>query len=73
VLQLANSAYYRRGAPVTSIQAAISYAGLEMISRWHSPPALFSALDASPNAVKRLQDLQGRSLRKAHFARHAAA
>jgi HD-like signal output (HDOD) protein len=69
VLQLANSAYYRRGAPVTSIQAAISYAGLEMIKSLALSACVFSALDASPNAVKRLQDLQGRSLRKAHFAR----
>ena len=69
VLQLANSAYYRRGAPVTSIQAAISYAGLEMIKSLALSACVFSALDASPTAVKRLQDLQGRSLRKAHFAR----
>jgi len=69
VLQLANSAFYRRGAPVTSIQAAISYAGLEMIKSLALSACVFSALDASPTAVKRLQDLQGRSLRKAHFAR----
>jgi HD-like signal output (HDOD) protein len=69
VLQLANSAFYRRGAPVTSIQAAISYAGLEMIRSLALSACVFSALDASPAAVGRLQDLQGRSLRKAHFAR----
>jgi HD-like signal output (HDOD) protein len=69
VLQLTNSAFYRRGAPVTSIQAAISYAGLEMIKSLALSACVFSALDASPVAVKRLQDLQGRSLRKAHFAR----
>jgi HD-like signal output (HDOD) protein len=69
VLQLANSAFYRRGAPVTSIQAAISYAGLEMIKSLALSACVFSALDASPAAVSRLQDLQGRSLRKAHFAR----
>jgi HD-like signal output (HDOD) protein len=69
VLQLANSAFYRRGAPVTSIQAAISYAGLEMIKSLALSACIFSALDASPAVVKRLQDLQGRSLRKAHFAR----
>jgi HD-like signal output (HDOD) protein len=69
VLQLANSAFYRRGAPVTSIQAAISYAGLEMIKSLALSACVFSALDASPAAIKRLQDLQGRSLRKAHFAR----
>jgi HD-like signal output (HDOD) protein len=69
VLQLANSAFYRRGAPVTSIQAAISYAGLEMIKSLALSACVFSALDASPAAVGRLQDLQGRSLRKAHFAR----
>jgi HD-like signal output (HDOD) protein len=69
VLQLANSAFYRRGVPVTSIQAAISYAGLEMIKSLALSACVFSALDASPTAVKRLQDLQGRSLRKAHFAR----
>jgi len=69
VLQLANSAYYRRGAPVTSIQAAISYAGLEMIKSLALSACVFSALEASPAAIKRLQDLQGRSLRKAHFAR----
>jgi HD-like signal output (HDOD) protein len=69
VLQLANSAFYRRGAPVTSIQAAITYAGLEMIKSLALSACVFSALDASPSAVGRLQDLQGRSLRKAHFAR----
>jgi HD-like signal output (HDOD) protein len=69
VLQLANSAFYRRGVPVTSIQTAISYAGLEMIKSLALSACVFSALDASPSAIKRLQDLQGRSLRKAHFAR----
>ena len=69
VLQLANSAFYRRGVPVTSIQTAISYAGLEMIKSLALSACVFSALDASPAAIKRLQDLQGRSLRKAHFAR----
>jgi HD-like signal output (HDOD) protein len=69
VLQLANSAFYRRGVPVTSIQTAISYAGLEMIKSLALSACVFSALDASPTAIKRLQDLQGRSLRKAHFAR----
>jgi HD-like signal output (HDOD) protein len=69
VLQLANSAFYRRGAPVTSIQSAISYAGLEMIKSLALSACVFSTLDASPSAIKRLQDLQGRSLRKAHFAR----
>jgi HD-like signal output (HDOD) protein len=69
VLQLANSAFYRQGVPVTSIQAAISYTGLEMIKSLALSACVFSALDASPAAVKRLQDLQGRSLRKAHFAR----
>jgi HD-like signal output (HDOD) protein len=69
VLQLANSAFYRRGAPVTSIQAAISYAGLEMIKSLALSACVFSTLDASPTAIKCLHDLQGRSLRKAHFAR----
>jgi HD-like signal output (HDOD) protein len=69
ILQLANSAFYRRGAPATSIQAAISYAGLEMIKSLALSACVFSALDASPAAIKRLQDLQGRSLRRAHFAR----
>jgi HD-like signal output (HDOD) protein len=69
ILQLANSAFYRRGAPVTSIQAAISYAGLEMIKSLALSACVFSALDASPAAIRRLHDLQGRSLRKAHFAR----
>jgi CheY-like chemotaxis protein len=69
VLQMANSAFYRRGAPVTSIQAAISYAGLEMIKSLALSACVFNALDASSAARKRLQDLQGRSLQKAHFAR----
>jgi HD-like signal output (HDOD) protein len=69
ILQLANSAFYRRGAPVTSIQAAISYAGLEMIKSLALSACVFSALDASPAAIHRLQELQARSLRKAHFAR----
>jgi HD-like signal output (HDOD) protein len=69
VLQLANSAFYRRGTPVTSIQAAITYAGLEMIKSLALSACVFSALDASPSAAKRLRDLQARSLRKAHFAR----
>ncbi|HEY1724282.1 MAG TPA: HDOD domain-containing protein [Steroidobacteraceae bacterium] len=69
VLQMANSAFYRRGAPVTSIQAAITYAGMEMIKSLALSACVFSALDASPAAAKRLQDIQGRSLRRAHFAR----
>ncbi len=69
ILQLVNSAYYRRSAPVTSIQAAISYAGLEMIKSLALSACVFDAVEASPAAMQRLQELQGRSLRKAHFAR----
>ncbi len=69
VLQIANSAFYRRGTPVTSIQAAISYAGLEMIKSLALSACLFNALDASSAAGRRLQELQGRSLQQAHFAR----
>jgi HD-like signal output (HDOD) protein len=69
ILQLANSAFYRRGAPVTSIHVAISFAGLEMIKSLALSACVFSALDSSPAAIARLQELQGRSLRKAHFAR----
>ena len=69
VLQIANSAFYRRGVPVTSLQAAIAYAGLEMIKSLALSACVFSAIDASPIAGKLLQDLQARSIRKAHFAR----
>lgn len=69
VLQIANSAFYRRGTPVTSIQAAISFAGLEMIKSLALSACLFNALDASSAAGRCLQDLQGRSLQRAHFAR----
>jgi HD-like signal output (HDOD) protein len=69
VLQIANSAFYRRGVPVTSLQAAIAYAGLEMIKSLALSACVFNAIDASPAAGKLLQDLQARSIRKAHFAR----
>ena len=69
VLQIANSAFYRRGVPVTSLQAAIAYAGLEMIKSLALSACVFSAIDASPIAGRLLQDLQARSIRKAHFAR----
>jgi HD-like signal output (HDOD) protein/CheY-like chemotaxis protein len=69
VLQIANSVFYRRASPITSIQAAIAYAGLEMIKSLALSACVFSAVDASPAAGRLLQDLQARSLRKAHFAR----
>lgn len=68
-LQIVNSAFFRRGAPITSIQAAVSYVGWEMLKSLALSACVFSALDDSPKAAKLLKNLQARSIRKAHFAR----
>jgi HD-like signal output (HDOD) protein/CheY-like chemotaxis protein len=68
VLQIVNSALFRRSGPITSIQAAITLVGLEMIKSLALSACVFNALDASRGAHKLLQDLQARSIRKAHFA-----
>ncbi len=69
VLQLVNSAFFRRSAPITSIQAAVTYVGMEMIKSLALSARVFNALEDSPAAGKLLQDLQARSLRKACLAR----
>jgi HD-like signal output (HDOD) protein len=69
ILQIVNSAFFRRGAPIASIHAAITFVGMEMIKSLALSACVFNALDASPIASKLVQDLQARSIRKAHFAR----
>jgi HD-like signal output (HDOD) protein len=69
-LQIVNSAFFRRRAPITSIQAAVTFVGMEMIKSLALSACVFNALDACPAASKLLQDLQTRSMRKAHFARN---
>lgn len=68
-LQMVNSAFFRRSSPITSIQAAVTFVGMEMIKSLALSACVFNALDASPAASKLLKDLQIRSMRKAHFAR----
>jgi HD-like signal output (HDOD) protein len=68
-LQVVNSSFFRRRAPITSIQAAVTFVGMEMIKSLALSACVFNALDASPAASKLLKDLQARSMRKAHFAR----
>jgi HD-like signal output (HDOD) protein/ActR/RegA family two-component response regulator len=68
-LQIVNSSFFRRRQPITSIQAAVTFVGMEMIKSLALSACVFNALDASPAALKLMRDLQTRSLRKAHFAR----
>lgn len=68
-LQMVNSAFFRRPSPVTSIQAAVQFVGMELIKSLALSACVFNALDASPAASRLLKDLQTRSMRKAHFAR----
>jgi HD-like signal output (HDOD) protein len=68
-LQLVNSAFFRRGSPITSISTAVTFVGMEMIKSLALSASVFNALDASPGCSRLLKDLQTRSMRKAHFAR----
>jgi HD-like signal output (HDOD) protein len=68
-LQIVNSSFFRRRAPIMSIQAAVTFVGMEMIKSLALSACVFHALDTSPVASKLLRDLQARSLRKAHYAR----
>lgn len=68
-LQIVNSSFFRRRQAITSIQAAVTFVGMEMIKSLALSACVFNALDASPAALKLMRDLQSRSLRKAHFAR----
>ena len=70
VLQIVNSSYFGRRTPITSIQAAVAFVGMEMIKSLALSACVFNALDASPAASRLLKDVQARSLRKAHFARN---
>ena len=67
-LQIVNTAFFRRSAPIMSIQAAVTYVGLEMLKSIALSASVFDALDASP-AGKLLTNLQALSLRRAHLAR----
>lgn len=69
ILQIVNSAFFRRSAPITSVRAAITFAGLEMIKSLSLSACVFNALEGSDVASRLLHDLQARSIRKANFAR----
>ena len=69
LLQLVNSGFFRRSAPITSVREAVAFAGMEMIKSLALSACVFSSLDASPIASRLLHDLQSRSIRKANFAR----
>jgi HD-like signal output (HDOD) protein len=69
VLQIVNSAFFRRGAAITSVQAAVNYVGVEMIKSLALCGCVFNALEATPRASSLLLDLQTRSLRRAQVAR----
>jgi len=68
-LQIVNTAFFRRSAPIMSIQAAVTYVGLEMLKSIALSASVFDALDASPPAGRLLTNLQALSLRRAHLAR----
>ena len=68
-LQIVNTAFFRRSARIMSIQAAVTYVGLEMLKSIALSASVFDALDASPTAGKLVADLQALSLRRAHLAR----
>lgn len=68
-LQIVNTAFFRRSAPIVSIQAAVTYVGLEMLKSIALSASVFDALDASPVAGKLLTHLQALSLRRAHLSR----
>ncbi|HEX4050720.1 MAG TPA: response regulator [Steroidobacteraceae bacterium] len=67
-LQIVNSALFRRNVPITSIPAAITYVGLEMLKSLALSACVFTALEGSPHIHRLLSDMQDRSLRKARFA-----
>jgi HD-like signal output (HDOD) protein len=69
LLQIVNSSFFGRRSAITSINAAVTFVGMEMIKSLALSACVFNALEASPAARPLLQDLQARSLRKAHFAR----
>ncbi len=68
-LQIVNTAFFRRSAPIMSIQAAVTYVGLEMLKSIALSASVFDALDAAPVAGRLLTHLQALSLRRAHLAR----
>ena len=67
-LQIVNSALFRRSVPITSIPAAVTYVGLEMLKSLALSACVFTAVESSPQIHRLLSDLQDRSLRKARFA-----
>jgi len=67
-LQIVNSALFHRSVPITSIPAAVTYVGLEMLKSLALSACVFTAIEGSPNSHRLLCDLQERSLRKARFA-----
>lgn len=68
-LQIVNTAFFRRAAPIVSIQAAVTYVGLEILKSIALSASVFDALDGSPSAGKLLVHLQALSLRRANLAR----
>jgi HD-like signal output (HDOD) protein len=67
-LQIVNSALFRRSSAITSIPAAITYVGLEMLKSLALSACVFTAIEGAPHIHRLLSDLQDRSLRKARFA-----
>jgi len=68
-LQIVNSAYFGLGQPISSIQAAVTYVGMEMIRALALSACVFAAVDSAPGAAALLQGLQARSINKARLAR----
>lgn len=68
-LQIVNTAFFRRASPIMSIQAAVTYVGLEMLKALALSASLFDALEESATAGRLLTHLQTLSLRRAHLAR----
>jgi HD-like signal output (HDOD) protein/ActR/RegA family two-component response regulator len=68
-LQIVNSAYFGLSQPISSIQAAVTYVGMEMIRSLALSACVFAAMEASPQAETLLADLQGRSISKARLTR----
>lgn len=68
VLQLANSAYFRRNAEVTDVQSAISRLGFELIRSLVLTRELYAQLPPLPGIQSEVQAMNARATRVAEIA-----
>ncbi len=69
VLQLVNSAYFGLSQPVTSVERAVAFLGLELIRSLALTAHVFSTLENDAQCPVSLNELQHRSLLTARIAR----